>query len=44
MLSIAAAQVMYVVLFIRQGYMDFQEAGNSYGLLHSFGRMFTAES
>ena len=34
---------LHVVLFVRQGYMDFQEPGNNCGLLHSCGRMCTTE-
>ena len=29
--------------FVRWGYMDFQEAGNNRGLLHSCGRMCTTD-
>ena len=32
-----------VVLFVRRGYKDFQEAGNNRGLLHSCGIICTTE-
>ena len=35
--------LLHVVVFVRRGYMDFLEAGNNCGLLHSCGRMCNAE-